>query len=237
MEWSAATVCAGILIAGIRIVRQLSGAGVARAVSAHVVLAFCNIAGAATLGVLIGFDKVHRFLPRAVLSNVFAHAHVAAIGWATMMVVGVAYRLLPMVLPPRCRKDADSGSRRCSSPCARRWPTMSWVSSGSSPRSSSAWKGGCCPCSRGTGRLRSAGAPGPCLRRTRCRGGADRRSSSCCGCSACRCSRSGLAFAVVPVVQIAAWSLLVASALNTINVIRIVRYAFIAPSGSSSTAS
>jgi hypothetical protein len=34
-----------------------------------------------------------------VLSNVFAHAHLAAIGWASMMVVGVAYRLLPMVLP------------------------------------------------------------------------------------------------------------------------------------------
>jgi hypothetical protein len=34
-----------------------------------------------------------------VLANVFAHAHLAAIGWATMMVVGIAYRLLPMMLP------------------------------------------------------------------------------------------------------------------------------------------
>ena len=33
------------------------------------------------------------------LTNVFAHAHLAALGWATMMVIGVAYRLLPMVLP------------------------------------------------------------------------------------------------------------------------------------------
>jgi len=32
---------------------------------------------------------------------VFAHAHLAAIGWATMMVVGVAYRLLPMTLPSK----------------------------------------------------------------------------------------------------------------------------------------
>ena len=62
-------------------------------------LAFVNILAAATLGVLIGFDKVYEFLPGFVLSNVFAHAHLAAIGWASMMVVGVAYRLLPMVLP------------------------------------------------------------------------------------------------------------------------------------------
>jgi hypothetical protein len=51
------------------------------------------------MGVLIGFDKVYHFLPGFVLTNVFAHAHLAAIGWASMMVVGVAYRLLPMVLP------------------------------------------------------------------------------------------------------------------------------------------
>jgi hypothetical protein len=68
-------------------------------VSAHIVLAFANIFGAATFGVLLGFDKVYHFLPGFVLANVFAHAHLAAIGWASMMVVGVAYRLLPMVLP------------------------------------------------------------------------------------------------------------------------------------------
>ena len=55
-------------------------------------LAFLNILGAATLGVLIGFDKVYHFLPGFVLANVFAHAHLAALGWATMMVVGVAFR-------------------------------------------------------------------------------------------------------------------------------------------------
>jgi hypothetical protein len=62
-------------------------------------LAFFNILAAATLGVLIGFDKVYHFLPGFVLANVFAHAHLAALGWATMMAIGVAYRLLPMILP------------------------------------------------------------------------------------------------------------------------------------------
>jgi hypothetical protein len=99
MAWSAATVGTGIIVVGVQVVRRLRQAALPRAVSAHIVLAFLNVAGAATLGVLIGFDKVYHFLSGFVLANVFAHAHLAALGWATMMVVGVAYRLLPMVLP------------------------------------------------------------------------------------------------------------------------------------------
>jgi hypothetical protein len=99
MAWSAATVGAGIMLVGVNVVRYLWTAALPRAVSAHIVLAFMNVVGAATMGVLIGFDKVYHFLPGYVLANVFAHAHLAAIGWASMMVVGLAYRLLPMVLP------------------------------------------------------------------------------------------------------------------------------------------
>jgi hypothetical protein len=99
MAWSAGTVGAGILAVGVHVARRLRQASLPRVVSAHIVLAFLNVLGAATLGVLIGFDKVYHFLPGFVLANVFAHAHLAAIGWASMMVVGVAYRLLPMVLP------------------------------------------------------------------------------------------------------------------------------------------
>lgn len=99
MAWSAATAGAGILVAGASLVRRLRGAKVPASIRAHIVLAFVNVAAAATIGVLIGFDKVYHFLPGFVLANVFAHAHLAAIGWASMIVVGVGYRLLPMVLP------------------------------------------------------------------------------------------------------------------------------------------
>jgi hypothetical protein len=68
-------------------------------VKAHVALAFLNILGAATMGILLGLDRLHPILSGYVLTNVFAHAHLAAIGWASLMVVGLAYRLLPMVLP------------------------------------------------------------------------------------------------------------------------------------------
>jgi hypothetical protein len=99
MAWSAITVGAGIIIVGAHVAYRLRGASLPRAISAHIMLAFLNVAAAATLGVLIGFDKVYHFLPGFVLTNVFAHAHLAAIGWASMMVVGMAYRLLPMILP------------------------------------------------------------------------------------------------------------------------------------------
>jgi hypothetical protein len=99
MAWSAITVGAGIVTVGVHAAVRLRHASLPRAVSAHIMLAFLNVLGAATLGVLIGFDKVYHFLPGFVLANVFAHAHLAALGWATMMVVGIAYRLLPMILP------------------------------------------------------------------------------------------------------------------------------------------
>lgn len=99
MAWSAATVTVGIVYVATRVVRQLPESHAPAAVKLHIGFACVNIAIAATAGILLGFDKVYHFLPGYVLANVFAHAHLAAIGWATMMVVGVGYRLLPMMLP------------------------------------------------------------------------------------------------------------------------------------------
>jgi hypothetical protein len=99
MAWSGATVGAGIVTVGVSIAGRLRRAPVPAAVRLHIVLPFVNISGAAVMGVLLGFNKVHPFLPGFVLTNVVAHAHLAAIGWAAMMVVGVSARLLPMVLP------------------------------------------------------------------------------------------------------------------------------------------
>jgi hypothetical protein len=104
MAWSAAMVALGIAVVGWRTCLQLRHAPIPRAVQMHIALAFANIIGAGTFGVVLGFDKIYHFLPGFVLSNVVAHAHLAAVGWASMMVVGVAYRLLPMVLPAQMPK-------------------------------------------------------------------------------------------------------------------------------------
>ena len=99
MAWSAAMVVLGFALVSILVLRRLGAAPINRAVKLHIALAFLNVLGAGSMGLLLGFDKVLHFLPGYVLSNVFAHAHLAAVGWALMMVVGVSYRMLPMVLP------------------------------------------------------------------------------------------------------------------------------------------
>jgi len=101
MAWSAATIASAILFMTVRIVGALRTAAIERAVKIHIVLACVNFWIAASMGLLIATDKVAPFLPGFVLANVFAHAHLAALGWATMMVVGVGYRLLPMLLPSK----------------------------------------------------------------------------------------------------------------------------------------
>jgi hypothetical protein len=101
MAWAAATIAIGILYMTARIATRIQGARVEPAVKLHVTLACANFWIAAVMGLLIAFDKVWDFLPGFVLSHVYAHAHIAAVGWATMMVVGVAYRLLPMILPAK----------------------------------------------------------------------------------------------------------------------------------------
>jgi hypothetical protein len=101
MAWSGMLVGGGILHVGYRVIRGLWRAPIHRAVKLHILLAFANIAVAAAMGVLLGFDKVVDVLPGYVLANVMAHAHLAAIGWASMTLVGIGYRLIPMVLPSR----------------------------------------------------------------------------------------------------------------------------------------
>ena len=98
MAWSAATAAAGAAHVAVRLVGTLRGSRVPGGVKLHVYFASANLLLAVTAGVLLGFDKVYHFLPGYVLANVFAHAHLAAVGWVCMMVIGIAYRLLPMVI-------------------------------------------------------------------------------------------------------------------------------------------
>jgi len=89
----------GLLHAVVRVTSRVLVAHVAGPVALHLRLACGNLMLAGAAGVLIAIDKVADVLPGNALSNVYAHAHLAAVGWASMMVVGVGYRLLPMVLP------------------------------------------------------------------------------------------------------------------------------------------
>jgi hypothetical protein len=67
----------------------------------HVLLAFANMLAAAAFGVALGIDRAHGTFGFPPVAAVFAHVHLAAIGWPVMMVVGLAYRLVPMFLPAK----------------------------------------------------------------------------------------------------------------------------------------
>jgi hypothetical protein len=99
MAWSAGCVYAVILYFDSQAFRLMTRSRSQGFVKLHIYFAFSSISIAATWGLMIAINKVHGFLPTTVASNLFAHAHLAAIGWVSMMVFGMSYRLLPMFLP------------------------------------------------------------------------------------------------------------------------------------------
>jgi len=89
MAWSAGTVAIGVLYMTVRIAASVRRTPIQPTVKLHIILACVNFWIAASMGLLIAIDKAVHLLPGFVLANVFARAHVAALGWATMMVLGV----------------------------------------------------------------------------------------------------------------------------------------------------
>jgi hypothetical protein len=109
MAWSAVFVLAAIGWVGVRLTTSLHES-VAWGVRLHVMLAFLNILGAAVFGMIIGFDRGRGFLSVSPLAMMFAHAHIAAVGWVTMLVTGLSYRLIPMMLPASMPSGRSLGS-------------------------------------------------------------------------------------------------------------------------------
>jgi hypothetical protein len=99
MAWSAAFVVGAVTWVGEQVIRGMQGSKIPWAVRLHVVLAFFNMLAAAAFGMVIGLDHSRGFLQVSPLNAMFAHAHIAAIGWVTMLVIGLSYRLMPMMLP------------------------------------------------------------------------------------------------------------------------------------------
>jgi hypothetical protein len=99
MAWSAVPVTGTLLFVSVRAWWGLPRAPVPWPVKLHVALAFANVVGAAAFGIVIGVTRAHGGESWAPLPAAFAHAHLAAIGWAVMMVVGLSYRLIPMIVP------------------------------------------------------------------------------------------------------------------------------------------
>jgi len=99
MAWAAGMVGCSMTYVALRALLGLVAARVPFEARLPMGLAFVNVIAAASLGVLLAINKVSPVLTVKHLDVVFAHAHLAALGWGTMMVVGAGYRILPMILP------------------------------------------------------------------------------------------------------------------------------------------
>jgi hypothetical protein len=63
-------------------------------------LALCFLLGAAMLGFLLALDKSRGFMGGNVISNLASHAHLAALGWVTLAICAVSYRIVPAMIVP-----------------------------------------------------------------------------------------------------------------------------------------
>ena len=99
MVWAGSAVWLAVFGVACRFLPRLLRSSLPFAVRLMFFLAFINMLSAGALGLLMGADKQIEVLSGVSLSHVVAHAHLAALGWATMMVMAAGYRLLPMILP------------------------------------------------------------------------------------------------------------------------------------------
>lgn len=99
MAGAAPLVLITVTYLGWRVVRGLKPRDISAGVRLHVLLAFGNFLLAGLLGVAMGLDRRWHFLDVSPVSQTWAHAHLAVIGWGLMMVIGLSYRLIPMMLP------------------------------------------------------------------------------------------------------------------------------------------
>jgi len=99
MAWSAGLVALAFTHVAVRVLAGLRAAPVPFEVRLPVGLAFVNLLAAVALGLSLALNKVAPFLSIRHLDVVFAHAHLAGLGWGTLMVMGAGYRMLPILLP------------------------------------------------------------------------------------------------------------------------------------------
>lgn len=105
--WSAVPVTATLLFVSVRAWSGLPGAPVPWPVKLHVALAFANVLAAVAFGMAAGMNRALGAASWSPIAAAFAHAHLAAIGWAVMMVVGLSYRLIPMIVPATMPRSAS----------------------------------------------------------------------------------------------------------------------------------
>ncbi len=104
-RWVATWLAAGVVVLSVVLfavnmlpcLAPARGRGVAET---GMLLALLYLLVAAVLGLLLALDKTFGFLHGNVLTNLAAHAHLAALGWVSLMICAVSYRMVPAFLLP-----------------------------------------------------------------------------------------------------------------------------------------
>jgi hypothetical protein len=105
-RWVATWLAAAVVVLSVALFALNTLACLAPAVSRRGVaetgmfLAILHLLVAAGLGVVLALDKTFGLLGGSVVTNVAGHAHLAALGWVTLTVCAVSYRMVPAFLLP-----------------------------------------------------------------------------------------------------------------------------------------
>lgn len=63
----------------------------------YLVAALTYLAASVVLGNLMALDKIWDFIGGQVLATIQGHAHLAALGWVSMMILGVGHKMIPLL--------------------------------------------------------------------------------------------------------------------------------------------
>lgn len=107
MAWAAGLILLAALHVSARAALGLPAALGGWPVKLHIALAFANLLAATVFGMIVGLNRIHAWFTWPPLAAAYAHLHIAVVGWAAMMFVGLAYRLIPMIVPTAMPKGAS----------------------------------------------------------------------------------------------------------------------------------
>lgn len=98
--WSAGVVMLAVVLFAAQILPPLLRAPRRDATVVGVAAAAVYFVAVALLGFLYALDKVHSFLAGSVLSNIAGHAHLGLVGWITLTICAISYRMVTAFLLP-----------------------------------------------------------------------------------------------------------------------------------------
>jgi cbb3-type cytochrome oxidase subunit 1 len=77
----------------------------------YLVASLAYLGATAVLGTLMALDKVLNFLGGQVLATIQGHAHLAALGWVSLMILGVGHKMIPILTASTPEEERRSRRR------------------------------------------------------------------------------------------------------------------------------